>query len=150
MRLFELFDKPYQFTKYVSGANKFAYAFESTYTKDGQEAKDIVQAEFHRVKDTNNWHFGFHIGKSGQATGNFDAIRIFATLLEVLKDFLNSPHTRTLENLYFGAELGTGPNAMSRIKLYDRFAKKMPSVGLEYQGDGGIQDGKKYYHFIKP
>lgn len=148
MRINELFDRPYQFTQYAGTSNKLGYAFKSVYTKDGQELSDIIKVEFHRLTGTNTWNLGFHIGGSDKATDNFDSIRIFATVIAIIKEFLNSNFTKDLEILYFGSNIGTGPRAMSRINLYDRLAKKLSSLGFQYQ-EKELELGQKTYVFKK-
>ena len=148
MRLFEIFDKPYQYTQYAGTSNKLGYAFKSIYIKDGKELYDIIKVEFHRLKNTDAWHLGFHIGGSDQPTANFDSVRIFATIINIIQEFLSNNFTKNLSHLIFSGKVGTGPRAMSRINLYDRLARKIPSLGLEYKQDDLI-DGEKRYTFLK-
>jgi hypothetical protein len=142
MRLLELFDQPYRFARTVNTTAKVYYVFESEYSVNGQKKKDLVQCNFNKDHDK-VWALGFAIGDSDEATGNFDSLRIFSTIVEILKDFMATVKN-DLQVLYFGADI----NQPSRIKLYDRLAKKASSVGLKLD-DQTVDDGIKWYTFTR-
>ena len=118
----EVFNSPYKFTKQESNEKTHRYMFE---LDDGTE----VKVNFARSPREDKWQMDFNRNISGDydnyfddgdefaLTGEGDAFRLFATILEILRDFVNRvrPHI-----VHFSAD----DREPSRIKLYDRMIKR--------------------------
>jgi len=135
MFLFELFDTPYRFARTVTLSSRLEYVFK---TQD-----DIVKCRFQEI-EKNKWIFGFTVGDSDEITGKGDSIKIFATVIEIVKEFLKTNHGKLLHTFIFESKASD----LSRIRLYDRFAKQMPKLGFILSK---ITDnnGKHVYEFTK-
>jgi len=69
------------------------------------------------------WHVEFHRNHSQAVTGEGDAQRIFATVLQTIQKFLKKYKPRILE---FAAskDVEPGQSSQSRVKLYDRLVQR--------------------------
>ena len=87
----------------------------------------------------NEWEVEFHRNNSQEVTGEGDAQKIFATVLNAIQKFVKEHKP---ESLQFTAskEVGAGQNSQSRAKLYDRLVQRYAgAMGYEaYQEDHGV------------
>lgn len=87
----------------------------------------------------NEWEVEFHRNNSQEVTGEGDAQKIFATVLNAIQKFVKEHKP---ESLQFTAskEVGPGQNRQSRAKLYDKMVQRYASaMGYEaYQEDHGV------------
>jgi len=122
MHLNELFDKPYRWKK-ESGTffdGGFFYSFRSA---DGGK----FDVEFDTLyKDDTEYNLQFTKDGNYRATGEGDALKVFATILDIIKDFSKKADFETLS---FEASKGVGgKDSKGRVRLYktmvQRFAKK--------------------------
>jgi len=125
MHLNELFDRPYRWKK-ESGI--FFYSFVSA---DGGK----FDVEFLKL-NSNEMEYSLSFTKDDRyaATGEGDAPKVFATIFDIIKDFMKKAD---FEELSFEASKGiSGKDSKGRVRLYktmiQRFAKKF---GLTAQVD---------------
>ena len=117
MHLNELFDRPYRWKK-ESGI--FFYSFVSA---DGGK----FDVEFLKL-NSNEMEYSLSFTKDDRyaATGEGDAPKVFATIFDIIKDFMKKAD---FEELSFEASKGvSGKDSKGRVRLYKtmvkRFAKK--------------------------
>jgi len=114
----ELFDRPYRWKK-ESGI--FFYSFRSD---DGGK----FDVEFFKLSPRYDMEYNLQFTKDGRyaATGEGDAPKVFATIFDIIKDFMKKAD---FEELSFEASKGvSGKDSKGRVRLYktmvQRFAKK--------------------------
>jgi len=93
----EAFDKPYTFRKRVLYKGSIVYRF----IADDKSEIDVLFKENEISDDESTWTVTFERGGKTTATGEGDAMRIFATVIEVLKDFTKKEKP---QELAFSAE----------------------------------------------
>ena len=96
-RLDEAFDKPYKFRKQVLYKGYVVYRF----IADDKSEIDVLFKENEISEDESYWTVSFERGGRQDQTGEGDAMRIFATVIEVLKDFTKKEKP---QELVFSAE----------------------------------------------
>ena len=96
-QLDEAFDKPYSFRKDKLYKGYFVYRF----TTDDKSEIDVLFKENEISDDESYWVVSFERDGRQDATGGGDAMRIFATVIEVLKDFTKKEKP---QELAFSAE----------------------------------------------
>ena len=114
----EAFDKPYPFKmEYDSGWDRF---IATARLDDGSKFVMTIQ-EMGGV-----WDVEFTRGGKMVVTGEGDQMRVFATAIAVLKDFIKK---ESPNEIAFGAEKAQGnkKDISSREKLYSRMIKKFAS-----------------------
>ena len=132
----EAFDNPYAFN-WHRGDNGDYYIF--VRLPDGS---DLNIAFDHEGDDV--WHVAFDRGDSQKITGEGDAQRIFATVIQAIQQFIGK---RRPEKLYFSAskKVEPGQNSESRANLYSRMVKRYAStVGYDLVIDDFSRDGVMY------
>ena len=121
MRLFELFDKTYDYAWVEPGADYATYA----------AAFDIASDETVKVlfvgagKGIDAYEVAFHREGDNTLTGGGDAIKIYSTFLEIVKDFI---HKHSPGILYYSAS----KTELSRIKFYKRMSSRIFVKQLGY------------------
>ena len=92
--------------------------------------KDIINVRFEDEDDDNSWEFTFERnGKYGQYYARGKEIQIFATVIDVLKDFIK---TKKPEEIEFSAE------GASRVRLYRRFTTQAAKMfGMKHEESSG-------------
>jgi hypothetical protein len=134
----EAFDKPYRFTRKVQYKGAVQYMFK---TDDGG-AVDVRFTENEISDDESSWVVVFTRNTSMKVTGEGDAMRIFATVISILKDFTKKDKP---QELVFSAEKPAwqlelpkdhpkkSKELSSREKLYKRLVKRYAgSMGYKY------------------
>ncbi len=122
MLLYEVFDQPYQW-EYVERDPMF---FEAAFTvTDG--SKYYVYGQ-DKGSISPEWNIGFYRVESGNSTHNYkitntgDQQRIFATVIDVLREFIGAVNQNGIKTFYFEAK------EPSRLRLYKRLvATLLPS-----------------------
>jgi len=127
----ELFNEKYDWTWKLNQGSDRTAVFD---TEDG----DFVNADFREHRHAVNFDFGRN--GSANVTGDGDAYRIFATIFDIIANYLAEEKP---DRLTFGAEKNpqAGAKQMSRINLYKRMVNKFAaSVGYNAKfDDHGIQ-----------
>ena len=87
-------------------------------------------------------------------TGEGDAMRIFATVINIIRDFTKSEKPQEMsfsavKPEWFEIEMGDKPNVKSsREKLYKRMVKRFaPSMGYNYEVDS--RKGATDYRLVR-
>ena len=93
----EAFDRPYKFRKQKLYDGYFVYRF----IADDKSEIDVLFKENEISDDESYWAVNFERGGRQDTTGEGDAMRIFATVIEVLKDFTKKEKP---QELVFSAE----------------------------------------------
>ena len=100
-------------------------------TDDGSPVHIMIDSREHTDDyDELMWRISFSRGGTQEVTGEGDAMRIFATVIKVTKDFLKKEDPKYIEMSAFkpNAHRGGSKDKASREKLYDRMVKRyMPS-----------------------
>ena len=139
----EAFDKPYRFTKKKLYDGYVIYEFKT----DDDSNVDVVFMENEISDDESSWVVDFSRKGSMAVTGEGDAMRIFATVIEVLKDFAKKEKP---QELVFSAEKPAWQISLpkdhpkkskemgSREKLYKRMVKRYAGkMGYKYTTSTG-------------
>lgn len=128
-QLNELANKPYTYTNVAGNAHQLA-KFEFTtdigikyrvlivpgYDEKGKQSDSLISVEFSAYRPTENNPTKTTLF----ATGTGDAFRVFATVANILKSYLNSNPQIT------GFHFSSDNDEPSRVKLYSAMAKMMP------------------------
>ena len=132
----ESFDKPYQYTGNRSGGAKSGTVKYKFYTTE----KDEIEVVFEKLEwsdDEYSWIVAFNRDGSDNVTGEGDAMRIFATVIAILKEFTKKYNPPVIGFSAFKSvdDLANnkGSKKGSREKLYLRMVKKFaPKLGYTF------------------
>lgn len=113
----EAFDKPYPFTGGRKQSNYYVYNFK---TADGSKVV-VKMEEMTWSDDESTWSIVFLRNGTAVVTGEGDALRIFATVIATIKDFVKKEKP---QEMTFSAEKPNTGSRGSREKLYARMTKK--------------------------
>ena len=116
-QLDEAFDKPYKFRKQVLYKGYVVYRF----IADDKSEIDVLFKENEISEDESYWTVSFERGGRQDQTGEGDAMRIFATVIEVLKDFTKKEKP---QELVFSAE-----KPAWRANLHHKDPKRSKDMG---------------------
>ena len=137
-RLNEAFNRPYRYTKHRLFKGHTVYRF----VPDDKTEVDVIFKEDEISDDESVWRVSFERNMRQDMTGEGDAMRIFATVIDIIKDFTKKekPQEMTFSAVkpdWFEIELGDKPNVISsREKLYKRLVKRYASsMGYDYKVD---------------
>ena len=111
------FDKPYRFRKHELYKGYFVYRF----IADDKSEIDVFFKENEISEDESSWTVNFERGGKTPATGEGDAMRIFSTVIEVLKDFTKKEKP---QELVFSAE-----KPAWRANLHHKDPKRSKDMG---------------------
>lgn len=127
----EVFDQPY---KSKSKKSEFGDIDVLAKLPDGTN----LSIMFHNMGD-DEWEVDFYRNNSQEVTGEGDAQKIFATVLNAIQKFVKK-HKPQVLLFTANKEAGAGQNRQSRAKLYDRLVQRYASaMGYEaYQEDHGV------------
>ena len=136
--LTEAFNKPYRFGKQKLFDGYFVYRF---FTDDKSEV-DVFFQENEISEDESFWKVNFERNGDYSVTGEGDAMRIFATVIEIIKDFVKKEKP---QELVFSAEKPAERLTLphdhpkrskemgSREKLYKRLVQRYAGrMGYKY------------------
>ncbi len=112
MKLFELFQRSYPYSWISQYPSEWIAEFK---TEDGR----IVNTGITRISD-DLWDVLFTVDGSAGETGKGDQIKIFSTVIEVLKDFDTEKHPKEIQ---FTAGVDKDDNSRARLyrALLNRF-----------------------------
>ena len=130
--LTEAFDKPYKFKKQTLYKGFIVYRF---FTDDGSDV-DVLFNEQEISDDESYWSVAFERKGETGVTGEGDAMRIFATVIEVLKDFTKKEKPQELafsaDKPAWAVDAGKGQKG-SREKLYKKLVQRYAGrMGYKY------------------
>ena len=127
----EAFDKPYMF----SGKGLSKKGGDARY-KFFTPEKDEVEVHFESDKEEEpNYTISFDRDGSTSVTGEGDAMRIFATVIAIIEDFVKKRNPKLMGFSAFKDVFAssTAPGKGSREKLYDRMLKRYAGkMGYKY------------------
>lgn len=119
MRLNEVFNKPYPY-RWIEKSDE-AWKAEAQL-----QGGDYLTINFNTTDfNLTEWEINFQRGGdyNYKATGTGDEFRVFATVVAAIKEWFNKQRPKPRE-IFFSGDKEDTPNAESRIRLYDRFAKQ--------------------------
>lgn len=125
-RLNEVFDQPYPWTWTSSGKNRSIWIAEF----------NDVDVMFDFQKSLGVWNMSFDRNNVMTATGEGDQFKIFATVIDIAKDFVRQMQP---EKFSFYAQKDPDETTSSRPKLYSAMVKRFASV-LGYDSKEQAQD----------
>jgi hypothetical protein len=136
--LTEAFNRPYKFRKQKLHKGYFVYRF----VADDKSEVDVLFLENEISDEESVWYVKFERNGDTRATGGGDAMRIFATVIEVIKDFTKKEKP---QEMVFSAEKPAERLTLphdhpkrskemgSREKLYKRLVKRYAGrLGYKY------------------
>lgn len=141
MILVELFSQPYKYEEQKAVDD----AYEARFTAGERD----VLVNFEKIpRDGSHWEMAFGEIKHGSrsmsllVTGSGDEFKVFSTVIDITKHFLDKYDP---DSLSFTAEKSEG----SRAKLYDKMVKRL--VGGKYQTDVDHKgsDYRSYFTIVK-
>ena len=147
-RLNEAFNRPYRYTKHVLFKGHTVYRF----VPDDKTEVDVIFKENEISDDESYWAVSFERNMRQDMTGEGDAMRIFATVIDIIKDFSKKEKP---QSLVFSAEKPAWRVSLphdhpkrskemgSREKLYKRLVQRYAGrMGYKYstQSDYGATD----------
>ena len=137
--LHEAFDKPYRFSS--KGLNKKEGNVKYDFTTE-DSMPDEVEVYFESDgEEEPHYTISFDRDGSTSVTGEGDAMRIFATVIAIIKDFVKKRDPKLMGFSAFKDVFAssTAPGKGSREKLYDRMLKKYAgSMGYKYYKVSGV------------
>jgi len=145
----EAFDQPYSF-EWEEGEDSEAVDALAT-LGDGTYLSIMFSKEFgDSGDDLGDWSIEFHRNNSQEVTGEGDAQRVFATVLEAIRQFVKKYKANTITfsamkeldpTTYYGPD-DVVPNPESRAKLYNRlvqrYAGAMGYSATQREGNGKV------------
>ena len=149
-QLRESFNRPYKFTKQKIMKGRIVYSF----TPDDKTKVEVIFKEDEISKSESVWNVQFERNMRQDMTGEGDAMRIFATVISIIRDFTKSEKPQEMNFSavkpdWFEIELGDKPNVKSsREKLYKRMVQRFaPSMGYNYKVDS--RKGATDYRLVR-
>ncbi len=130
--LTEAFDKPYKFTKRELFKGYIVYRF---FTDDKSDV-DVLFKENEISDDETVWYVTFERKGEMSVTGEGDAMRIFATVIDIIKDFTKKEKPQELafsaDKPAWAVDAGKGQKR-SREKLYKKLVQRYAGrMGYKY------------------
>ena len=131
-QLDEAFDKPYRYTKKELYKGYIVYRF---FTDDKSDV-DVLFQENEISDDESVWHVLFERKGELGVTGEGDAMRIFATVIDIIKDFTKKEKPQELafsaDKPAWAIDAGKGQKG-SREKLYKKLVQRYAGrMGYKY------------------
>ena len=119
MQINELFDKPYSF-KWIEQSDE-AWKAEAQLSGDDYLVINFNTTDFNLTE----WEINFQRGDDYdyKASGAGDEFRVFATVVAAIKEWFKKQSPKPRE-IFFSGDKQDTPNAESRVRLYDRFARQ--------------------------
>ena len=133
--LTEAFDRPYKFTKKELYKGYIVYRF---FTDDGSDV-DVLFQENEMAEDETVWFVLFERKGELGVTGEGDAMRIFATVIAIIRDFTKKEKPQELafsaDKPAWMVDAGKGQKG-SREKLYKKMVQRYAGrLGYKYKVD---------------
>lgn len=136
-KLSEVFDRPYPFSLSRSGARKRNYRFK---TDAGLEYVVSIELEDEAYWQVDFKQLGGPSGSKVGITGSGDAIRVFATVIEIIRDWVG----RENPSLFYFSSVSNEP---SRTRLYNTMINSLSLPGYRKSASPG--PGTTEFIFIK-
>lgn len=125
----ESFDKGYRFTTKTD--------------KDGDYSADVITDDGSKLRlimyktSADEWHVGFARNSSGDVTGEGDALKIMATVLDFTQKIIKKEKPKVVSFNSEGGRMKKKDDKGSRTRLYTRVANKYASK-LGYRVTTGV------------
>ena len=135
--LTEAFDKPYRYTKKELYKGYIVYRF---FTDDGSDVDVLFQEnEISDDGEESVWYVLFERKGELGVTGEGDAMRIFATVIDIIKDFTKKEKPQEMafsaDKPAWAVDAGKGEKG-SREKLYKKMVQRYAGrLGYKYKVD---------------
>ena len=140
----EAFDKPYKYTSkgHTKSDGNVTYNFETEVEDPRSDYPSDIEVYFETDKEEEpNYTISFDRDGSTSVTGEGDAMRVFATVIAIIKDFVKKRNPKLMGFSAFKDVFGpsTAPGKGSREKLYDRMLQRYaPKMGYKYYKVSGV------------
>ena len=140
----EAFDKPYRYTSkgHTKKEGNVTYNFKTDVEDPRFDDPSDIDVYFESDKEEEpNYTISFDRDGSTSVTGEGDAMRVFATVIAIIKDFVKKRDPKLMGFSAFKDVFAssTAPGKGSREKLYDRMLKKYAgSMGYKYYKVSGV------------
>jgi hypothetical protein len=136
----EAFDRPYKWKKKSNSSDIVKYTFDTSDKRNF--VVTMINEEY-----LGAWEISFVTSGSFAPTGEGDQFRIFATVIDCIKDFIKNKDPEAF--MFFAdAKERKGDAPSSRMKLYDRMVKRFAN-DIKYMVSVEEVDGEKVYQFYK-
>ena len=147
----ELFDKPlpYKITSNQRDWKKYEFSISRTKTHPSLGAyrsSMLVKVAIIDYDGDSKYEVDFKVDNSHDLTGTVgskDSLKIFTTVVAIILDFIKAVQPNEIE--FSGVK--TKSTGESRVKLYDRMAKRLTPKGYEYSSE--IRPSETIYTFRK-
>lgn len=116
----EAFDKPYKYTLRKKGSDEYTSKVK---LPDGSTL-EIQMSGIEWDDDLTSWNVSFTRGDSMDVTGAGDQMRIFATVIDALKQLIKKESPEEIRFSAAKTKGATGKQQGSREKLYGRLVKR--------------------------
>ncbi len=129
----EVLNKPYSYTKVKTFADpKADKAYASYFKPDDESEIDVIFTGKEHMDDTDHldWEIEFERNGNKSITGEGDALRIIATVMKIVKDFIKIEDPKYM-NLMAAKPKGSDKKLSGRERLYSRLIQK--EVGNKYK-----------------
>lgn len=138
----EIFDKTYDFKKKANDKDKTTYNFMTTDKKNVKVvfSRGEYQFDFISKNRMTGWDLFFDVDSNVDLTGGGDALAIMATVVEIVKDFVQKDNPKLI---VFNAD----KDDKSRVKLYSTMVKKLSSK-IKFSYNIPIDSTSQYQDFI--
>lgn len=117
----ESFENPYKFSLKKSNSGDYEAQFKAD---DGSLVKLLIVSDIHPEDRTELWNLAFYRNGKYSITGEGGAMRIFATLIAVLKEFIKKENPKYIEFFVPKAYVDSTKSKLY-TRLVNRFAGKM-------------------------
>ena len=144
-QLNEAFDKPYKFTSRGLGKKQGSVSYNFETEVDDPRFDDPsevdVYFDYDKEDDEPNYTIVFERNASESVTGEGDAMRIFATVIAIVKEFVKKRNPELMKFSAFKDVMGdddSAPGKGSREKLYARMLQRYAGkMGYKYSKVSG-------------
>ena len=129
----EVLNKPYSYTKVKTLADPTAdKAYASYFEPDDESEVDVIFTGKEHMDDTDHldWEIEFERDGNKTITGEGDALRIIATVMKIVKDFIKIEDPKYM-NLMAAKPKGSDKKLSGRERLYSRLIQK--EIGSKYK-----------------
>ena len=133
--LTESFDSPYPYRWDVVVPNEIIEVVFKTDSGDDV----VVEIERYGEERLNKWELGFYRNGEQDVTGEGDAMRIFATVIKIIQEFIQKHKPNSISFTAAKKESESLDNKGSRQKLYSRMVKRFAgSMGYNVKEQSDI------------
>jgi hypothetical protein len=129
----EVLNTPYSYTRVKKYQNpKADKAYASYFEPDDGSEVDVIFTGKEHMDDTDHldWEIEFERNGAQDITGEGDALRIIATVMKIVKDFIKIEDPKYM-NLMAAKPKGSDKKLSGRERLYSRLIQK--EIGSKYK-----------------